>query len=112
MSTVTSLTAAIALGAAAASFAPVTRAGDWSVGVGVSTPGVIVTAPPPVYVAPPPRYYVPPPASAPGYYYPRGYYPAPGYYYGPPAVGYDGYVDEYGRYHWRHRHDGDDDRDD
>ena len=105
MSRVTSLTAAIVLGAAAAFFAPVTHAGDWSIGVGVTVPGVVVTAPPPVYVSPPPRYYAPP-AAVPGYYYPPGYYPAPGYY-GPAVVCYDGYVDAYGRYYCRHRHDDD-----
>ena len=76
MRTVTSLTAAIAIGAAAAYFAPMAHAGDWSIGVGVTVPGVVVTAPPPMYVSPPPRYYAPP-AAVPGYYYPPGYYPPP-----------------------------------
>ena len=49
MSRVTPLTAAIALGAAAASLAPVTHAGDWSIGVGVTVPGVVVTTPPGYY---------------------------------------------------------------
>jgi len=111
MSTLTSLTAAIALGAAGASFAQATHAGDWSIGIGVSVPGVIVAEPPPVYVSPPPRYYAPP-AAVPGYYYPPGYYPPPPAYYGPAVVGHDGYVDVYGRYHWRHRHHhGDNDND-
>jgi len=95
MSRVTPLTAAIALGAAAASLAPVTHAGDWSIGVGVTVPDVVVTAPPPVYVSPPPPYYAPPA-------------PAPGYY-GPAVVCHDGYVDAYGRYYCRHRHDDDND---
>ena len=107
MSTLASLTAAIALGAAAASFAPVTYAGDWSIGIGVSVPGVVGTSPPPVYGSPPPRYYAPP-AAVPGYYYPPGYYPPPGYY-GPAVVCYDGYVDAYGLYRCRHRHDDDND---
>ena len=109
MSTATSLAAVVALGVAAASFTPATHAGDWSIGIGVSVPGVVVTAPPPVYVSPPPPNYVPP-AVVPGYYYPPAYYPPPGYY-GPAMRGYDWYVDAYGRYHWRHRHDDDDDRD-
>ena len=97
-STVTSLTAAIAIGAAAACFAPTTHAGDWSIGVGVTVPGVVVTAPPPVYVSPPPRYYAPP-AAVPGYY-------------GPGVVCSDGYFDAYGRYYCRHRHDDDNDDND
>jgi hypothetical protein len=110
MSTVTSLTTAIAIGAAAACFATATHAGDWSIGVGVTVPGVVVTAPPPVYVSPPPRYYAPP-AAVPGYYYPPGYYPPPGYY-GPAVACHDGYVDAYGRYYCRHRHEDDNDDND
>ena len=110
MSTVTSLTAAIAIGAAAACFAPTTHAGDWSIGVGVTVPGVVVTAPPPVYVSPPPPNYAPP-APAPGYYYPPGYYAPPGYY-GPAVVCHDGYVDAYGRYYCRPRHEDDNDDND
>jgi hypothetical protein len=105
MRTVTSLTAAIALGAAAACLAPATHAGDWSIGVGVTVPGVVVTVPPPVYASPPPRYYAPP-AAVPGYYY-----PPPGYH-GPAVVCDDGYVDAYGRYYCRHwRDNGNDDND-
>ena len=111
MRTVTSMTAAIALGAAAASFAPVTHAGDWSIGIGVSVPGVVVTSPPPLYVSPPPPSYYAPPAPVPGYSYPPGYYPPPGYY-GPVVVCNDGYVDAYGRYHCRHQHDDDNDDND
>jgi hypothetical protein len=40
MNKVSSMAAAIAIGAAAACFAPTTHAGDWSIGVGVTVPGV------------------------------------------------------------------------
>jgi hypothetical protein len=106
MSTLTTLTAVIGLGAAATSLAPTARANDWSIGVGIGLPGAVVISPAPVYIRPPPRYYVPP-AYSPGYYSPPGYYP-PGYY-RPPVVGSDEYVDGYGRHrHGHNRHEDDD----
>src|SRR5882757_7490388 len=101
MRALSTLTAMIGLGAAAASFTSTARANEWSIGFGISLPGVVVIAPAPVYVPPPPRYYAPP-------YPPTVYYP-PGYYRPPVIVGSGGYID-YDHYrHRHHRHEDDDD---
>jgi hypothetical protein len=76
-----SLVATLALGTAAATFAPAAQAGHVAIGIGIGIglPGVAVYAPGPIVVGPP-------------YYYGAGYYGAwPGYgwgYYGRPYSHY------------------------
>ena len=94
--------ATIGLGIAMSAVALPAKAGDWSVGIGISLPGVIVVPSEPGYGPPPPSgYYVPP--QPPAYVVVPPYY-APPY---PIQVVVPPYYD--GGYYWhpRRHHDAD-----